>query len=75
MMNPLTLVFSIFNGGMDGVSNKVKAAAAYNATKNKNIDILIHPEYVVEVRDYILFKKFYAEVTGYKGVFKNIRQE
>lgn len=74
ILNPMTLLFTIIHGGMDAVSNKVKAAAAYNAIEGENVDILVHPEYVVEKKDFFIFKKFYAEVTGYKGTFKNIEQ-
>lgn len=64
------------DGGFAGLidpTSAVKSAAAYNAVKGANADIIVHPSYVLEVNDYFIFKKVTATVTGYKGTIKSIQ--
>ena len=55
--------------------NKTKSAAAYNAIQNSGADIIVHPNYVVEIHDYLLFKQIKVKVTGYAGYFKKFYQK
>ncbi len=55
--------------------NKTKSAAAYNAIENSGADIIVHPNYVVEIHDYLLFKEIKVKVTGYAGYFKKFYQK
>jgi hypothetical protein len=52
---------------------KTKAAAAYNAVSTSGADVILAPRYVVEVMDYIVFKKVTVTVTGYSGKINGIR--
>jgi len=72
MLNPFYLIWKIFNSKAE---DQVKGAAAYNAVNgDKEIDILVHPEYSIELKDFLIFKKLYAEVTAFKGKFTQIEQ-
>lgn len=51
-----------------------RSAAAYKAVENSGADLIIHPNYVVEVEKFIFFKKINVKVTGYAGYFKNFYQ-
>jgi hypothetical protein len=55
--------------------NKTKSAAAYNAIQNSEADIIVHPNYVVEIHDYLLFKQIKVKVTGYAGYFRKFYQK
>lgn len=55
--------------------NKTKSSAAYNALKGSGADIIVHPNYVVEIKNYILFKEITVTVTGYAGYFKKFYQK
>lgn len=55
--------------------NKTKSAAAYNALKNSGADIIVHPNYIVEVHDYLLFKQIKVKVAGYAGYFRKFYQK
>ncbi len=53
---------------------KVKAAAAYNAIRQSNADVLISPQYVVEESHWNPFwKSVKVKVTGYAGKVVAIR--
>ncbi len=71
LINPFHLLWKIFNSKAE---DEVKGAAAYNAIDGKDVDVLVHPEYSVEVKDYLIFKKMYAEVKAFKGKFTGIEQ-
>lgn len=51
----------------------IKAAATYNAITDANADVLVAPRYVVDVKNYFIFKKVKVEVTGYKGTLNGIK--
>lgn len=51
-----------------------RSAAAYKAVENSGADLIIHPNYVVEIEKFIFFKKINVKVTGYAGYFKNFYQ-
>ena len=55
--------------------NKTKSAAAYNAVINSGADIIVHPNYVVEIHNYLLFKQIKVKVTGYAGYFRKFYQK
>ena len=57
-----------------GKTAQVKSAAAYNAIKNSQADILVGPKYVVEKKDYFFFSTVKATVSGYKGKVTNFTQ-
>ena len=70
LLNPFYLIWRIFNSKAE---DEVKGAAGYNAVNgNREIDILIHPEYSIVLKDFLIFKKLYAEVTAFKGSFTKI---
>lgn len=69
-----------YPGGGKGLLNlfsrvdKVKAAAAYNAVRQSNADVLISPQYVVEETHWNPFwKSVKVKVTGYAGKVVAIR--
>jgi len=68
----------VYNGGKFdlgfGKSAQVKSAAAYNAIKASQADILVGPKYTVEKKDYILFSTMKATVSGYKGKILSFTQ-
>ena len=68
----------VYNGGMFdfgfGKAAQVKSAAAYNAIKDSQADILVGPKYVVEKRDYVIFSTMKATVSGYKGKITGFSQ-
>lgn len=55
--------------------SKAKAAAAYKAVKSSGCDVIVHPNYEVNVQDYIFFKKIEVKVTGYAGKINKIYQQ
>lgn len=72
----------IYNGGMFDFSfgrvAQVKSAAAYDAIKEGQADILVGPKYTVETKDYLIFSTMKATVSGFKGKiasFSQIKEE
>jgi len=67
------------NGGLGGFVydpfSADKEAAAYDAVTNSNADIILAPEYIIEVTDYLIFSKVHVTVTGYKGTIKGLKSE
>jgi hypothetical protein len=55
--------------------SKVRGAAAYNALSTGDYDVLVHPNYVVTVQDYLIVKKYKVSVDGYGAKYKNFRTE
>jgi hypothetical protein len=55
--------------------NKVRGAAAYNALKTGDFDVLVHPNYSTTVKNYLLFKKYNVKVDGYGAKYENFRTE
>lgn len=65
--------FSLFTGG---VVEDAKSAAAYNAVVPNKADVLVAPQYLIKVESYFFgaWKEVTAQVSGYAGRIKNIRQ-
>ena len=63
--------FSIFSK-----VNSVKAAAAYNAIRTTQADVLVNPQYVVEENSWNpLYKLIKVKVTGYSGRVISIKNK
>ena len=54
---------------------KAKSAAAYKAIIDSNTDVIVHPNYVVDVENYVFFKKVNVKVTGFAGKINKIYQK
>lgn len=54
---------------------KAKSAAAYKAVIDSNSDVIVHPNYVVDVENYIFFKRVHVKVTGFAGKINKIYQQ
>ena len=48
-------------------------AAAYEATKSANADIILAPQYVITTKDYLIYKSINCKVKGYPGFIKGVR--
>ena len=71
-----------FNNTMTGLFsswskvNAVKAAAAYNALRTTNADIIVNPQYVIEENHWNPFYKLIkVKVTGYPGKIAAIKNK
>lgn len=51
----------------------IKAAAVYDAVSKAKADVIVAPKYVVEYKDYLLFRTVQVTVTGYKGTINGIK--
>jgi hypothetical protein len=71
-LNPFRLFERIATGDAEG---KVKSAAAYDALKNSDADVLVHPTYNVYKKNYLIYFVYGAEVQGYAGKYTNFRTE
>ena len=67
--------YSTRSGLFSSSISKAKSAAAYKSVTESNTDIIVHPNYVVDVENYIFFKKINVKVTGYAGTIKKIYQQ
>jgi hypothetical protein len=54
---------------------RIRSAAAYNALKDTDFDLLVHPTYSVTVEDYVVYKKYIVKVEGYGAKYHNFRTE
>ena len=66
----------IFSGVLDMISKieEVKSAAAYNAIRTSDADVLVNPQYVIEESHWNPFyKQIKVKVTGYAGRVVNIK--
>ena len=66
---------SQFNALFKARENKTKSAAAFKAVQGSGADIIVHPNYEIQVNDYIIFKQIKVKVTGYAGYFKKFYQK
>jgi hypothetical protein len=66
----LSFLDSLFGGAAE----RMKSAAAYNAVYGK-ADIIVAPQWVVEVEDYVVFSRTTARVSGYAGTIREIYQD
>jgi hypothetical protein len=55
--------------------NNLKAAAAYKAVTEANVDIIVHPNYVLDIHNYFFFSTAKIKVFGYAANFKKFYQE
>ena len=55
--------------------DRAKASAAFKAVKSSGCDVIVHPNYEVNVMDYVFFKKIDVKVTGYAGTINRIFQK
>ena len=53
---------------------KAKSAAAYNAVKDSGCDVIVHPNYDIDIEDWIFFKKINVKVSGFAGTIDKIYQ-
>ncbi len=59
-----------------GKTEKVKAAATYNAIRNSNADVIVSPQYVLEESNWNpLYKLIKVKVVGYPGKIVAIKNE
>mgnify|MGYP006422458223 CR=1 FL=1 len=63
----------LLSGIVGDPTERTKAAAAYNAVSSSGADIIVAPKYVVDVKDYFVFKIIEATVEGRAGTLKSIR--
>ena len=54
--------------------SKLKSAAAYKAINGSDADIIVHPNYVVNIERFLFFKKVTVSVSGYAGEFTKFYQ-
>ncbi len=67
-LNPLKVIQS-------GRLNKVRGASAYNALEGTDADFIVHPNYVTTVKNYLIYKEYEVEVSGYPATYENFRTE
>lgn len=67
-------LFGFFGPGME---EEAKSAAAYNAAVPNKADVIVAPQYLVKVKSYLfgLYKEVHAQVWGYAGKIRDIRQK
>ena len=65
----ITSLSTLFGSG----AARLKAAAAYNAVYGK-ADIIVAPQWVYTITDYIVFSTATARVSGYAGTLRNIKE-
>ena len=58
-----------------GRLNKVRGAAAFKPLSSGDYDVLVHPNYITTVENYLIFKKYTVNVEGYGAKYKNFRTE
>lgn len=74
-----------YNGGStggflffgEGLVGEAKSAAAYKAVRGqKNVDVLVAPQYAIKVKNVLgIYKKVTATVTGYAGRIRRIKKK
>jgi len=64
--------FSLFSGGM---VEQTKSAAAYNAVVPNKVEVLVAPQYIVQVKSYFFgaWKEVTATVSGYAGKIRDFK--
>ena len=59
-----------------GAIEEAKSAAAYKALQANKSDLLVAPKYTVDEFNFLnIFRTFDAEVTGYSGKIKSVKQK
>ena len=59
--------------GRVSLTDKVKAAAAYNAITESGADVIIAPRYTIKQEGYGFFGTIDVTVEGYKGTIRSIK--
>lgn len=67
--------YSVKSGLFSSKIARAKSAAAYKAVTDSKCDLIVHPNYVVDVEDWLFFKKVKVKVTGYAGTINKIYQQ
>ena len=49
----------------------LKSAAAYDALQESGAEVIVNPQYILNVQRNVIFKTVVVDVTGYKGTIKN----
>ena len=57
---------------LDVAANKAKAGAVYNACKKAKADILISPQYLIETKNYVIYKVVKCKVIGYPATLNSV---
>ena len=63
------LLGSVLGGGPVA---KAKSAAAHDALTSSGADLIVSPQYSIQVKDYVVYKKLDVTVEGYKGTINSI---
>jgi len=59
-----------------GAVEEAKSAAAYKALQTSKADLLVAPKYTVDEFNFLnIFRTFDAEVTGFSGKIKSVKQK
>ncbi len=58
-----------------GRLNKVRGAAAYKALGTGDYDVLVHANYTITIKNYLIYKKYKVTVEGYGAKYENFRTE
>jgi hypothetical protein len=53
---------------------RAKSAAAYKAVIDSKSDLIVHPNYVVDIENWVFFKRIHVKVNGYAGTINKIYQ-
>jgi len=65
-----------FSLGFASAADDAKSAAAYKAIQSANADILVAPKYVVQEFNFLgIYKTYDADVTGFAGNIKSVKQK
>jgi hypothetical protein len=67
--------YSTKSGLFSSAISKAKSAAAYKAVIDSKSDLIVHANYVVDIEDYVFFRKINVKVTGYAGTINKIYQQ
>ena len=54
---------------------RVRGAAAYNALKTGDYDVLVHPKYTITTKNFLIGKTYIVTIEGYGGTYTNFRTE
>ena len=58
------------------IMNPIRSSAAYNALRDTDYDVLVHPTYETRRENYLfLVRKYSVKVSGYGGKYYNFRTE
>ena len=55
-----------------GPEAEVKAAAVYDAVSKNKTDVIVTPAYILDIKNYFVFKTIKADVTGYSGTVSSL---